>query len=319
MFTTARMLWLTLPLVTLLAACAGARGPTGTNLSPLHVVQIGRDMQPNAKGITLYVADSAAEHVVAFSVTGTRVKVVRTITQDLSQPLGLAVDLSGNLFVADSGQARIFAYEGGGTSETCYYAGHYGDGIGAVWGVAVDTHEKVHASNNSSPQVDYWTGSFCNVGNAISISGSFKQVSGMSVDESNDAFVADVLENQIFEIPYGSSKIIPLNLDDIKKPYGVAFDTRNHLYVVNNGNATITEYKLPSKKPIRTIAGGMQNPQGITLSAAGGIYVADLKVGKCGRNRGGIVIYKSGKPANPICSSTIVSPVAVAVSPAVRP
>jgi uncharacterized protein (TIGR03437 family) len=198
----------------------------------------------------------------------------------LNQPIGVTVDASGNLFIADSLNGRIrkvsagiiATFAGGGT-------GGVGDGgpatsasLSLPYGVAVDASgnlfisdllgnriRKVSASGIITTMAGTGTCCFSSDGGAAT-SALLGQPTGVAVDASGNIFIADRVNNRIREV--SASGIIttlagngtggfsgdggPATSAELYQPSGVAVNTSGNLFIADYVNDRIREVSVPA-------------------------------------------------------------------------
>ena len=181
-------------------------------------------------------------------------------------PFGIAVDRSGNVYMADTGNNTIRKITPGGVVSTLAgMAGHPGskDGIGAnarfrnPWGVAVDDAGNVFVADMSNDTIRKITptGVVSTLAGQAGISGSLNGV-GASAQFNN--------------------------------PFALVVDSADNIYVADSANDTIR--KITPSGAVSTLAGlpgnagstdgngndaRFWNPQGLAVGDSGNIYVAD--------------------------------------------
>ncbi|MGA9453743.1 MAG: protein kinase [Verrucomicrobiia bacterium] len=181
-------------------------------------------------------------------------------------PFGIAVDSSGNVYMADTGNNTIRKVTPAGVVSTLAgLAGHPGskDGVGTnarfrnPWSVAVDGMGNVFVADMSNDTI-----------RKITPAGVVSTLAGQAgLSGSADGFGGGARFNN---------------------PFAVAADSTGDVYVSDSGNNTIR--KITSAGVVVTLAGlpgyagradgngndaRFWNPQGLAVDAAGNIYVAD--------------------------------------------
>jgi sugar lactone lactonase YvrE len=220
---------------------------------------------------------------------------------EMSWPIGVAVDASGNVYIADewNNAARkvsngvITTIAGGGS-------GNYGDNGPATkaqlrdpWCLAVDTAGQVYiadAADNVIRKVSngvistvVGNGTAGYVGdNGPAASAELNLPDGVAVDASGDLYIADQSNNVIRKVSNGVITTIagngtaaysgdngPATSAALLHPMGLAFDAAGNLYIADRGNNVI---RRVSNGVITTIAGngtaGYSGDNGPATSAA---------------------------------------------------
>jgi glucose/arabinose dehydrogenase len=182
-----------------------------------------------------------------------------------SNPMGIAADSSGNLYVADAGNHTVRRITSAGAVTT--FAGGAG----------------VLGSNDGSVSA-----------------ARFNRPGGVAIDAAGNVYVADTTNNTIRRISSGTVTTfagvagISGATDGtganalFNQPAAVAIDASGNIYVTDTGNSTIR--KITSAGVVTTLAGlptvaGLQDgsggrgwfnqPKGLAVDTAGNIYVAD--------------------------------------------
>jgi hypothetical protein len=233
------------------------------------------------------------------------------------QPVGVAIDSSGNIYVGDYANNRIRKITSAGVVTTLAGSGSqsYGDGTGTStsfnrpYGVAVDSTGNVYvadAGNNrirkitSTGTVTTLAGSGATGSiDATGTNASFYGPAGVAVDSFGNIYVADYNNNRIRKI-ISSGTVTTFAgsgtatyLDGIgtnagfNGPYGIAVDSTGNVYVGDFTNNRIR--KITSTGVVTTLAGkgtatyldatgtnaGFFGTRGLTVDFAGNVYVAD--------------------------------------------
>jgi uncharacterized protein (TIGR03437 family) len=264
---------------------------------------------------------------------------------ELNNPTGVAVDSSGNLYIADSannvvrkvanGTITTFA---GSNSAGAGYSGDTGTATGAQLnnpvGVAVDASGNVYiadAGNNVVRQVYS--------GNIITAAVGFTHPDGVAVDSSGNLYVADTVARRIVKLSGGVYTTIAGNGngafggDDgpgaqaaLNAPMGVAVDASGNVYIADTLNGRIR--KLTPSGTITTIAGtgalyfsgdqgpatqaAMYFPRGVAVDPSGNIYIADTANSVVRQLQGTLPVVSANGVVNAASFASQISPGALA-------
>ena len=226
-----------------------------------------------------YIADTANSVVRKVTSTGA-ISTIAGIAQggyggdggaatsaQINAPQGLAVDSSGNVFVADTGNSRVRKISGGTISTVAGGStpGYGGDGgaatsaqLNSPTGIAVDSKGDLYIADSDNNAI-----------RMVSPSGTITTVAG----SGRQGYSGD-----------GGPAINAL----LNYPQGVALDSSGNLYITDTLNNAV---RMVRNGIISTVAGNgvpgdsgdggpaasaqITNPVGIAMDAAGGIYVSD--------------------------------------------
>ena len=180
-----------------------------------------------------------------------------------NEPQGVAVDGSGNVFVADTGNSavkEILAGTGGaanGTVNGTSTVNTLRSGLSIPSGVAVDANGNVFVANklnNAVLEIVAGTGGAAsgtvNGSSTVNTLGSgFSNPHGVAVDGSGDVFVGDTGNNAVKEI-LAANGTIPSNPTIITLgsgficPTGVAVDRSGNVFVADTGDSAVKEIDM---------------------------------------------------------------------------
>jgi predicted Zn-dependent protease with MMP-like domain len=238
----------------------------------------------------LYVADAGNNRVLFYpagSTTATRVYGQNgsfttgtannggVSANSLWNPQNVAVDSSGNLYVADEYNNRVLFYSAGSTTATRVYGqggsftsntqnngGVSASSLASPWGLALDGTGNLYvtdyqnnrvlfypAGSTTATQVYGQGGSFTSnaVNNGGITANSLNQPTGVALDSSGNLYVADIYNNRVLCYPYGSTTATQV--------YG-----QGGSFTSNAAN---------------TGPGGLNNPMAVALDSSGDLYVVD--------------------------------------------
>jgi fibronectin type III domain protein/NHL repeat-containing protein len=275
----------------------------------------------------VYVADAANQRIRKVTPAGVVTTLAGSGTAafadgtgaaaSFSTPLWVAVDVAGNVYVADGANQRIRMVTAAGVVTTLAGSGTaaFADGTGAAasfsgpGGVAVDGSGNVYVADSTNQRIRIvtpagavttvagsGTGSFADGTGAAA---SFDYPSGIAVNAGN-VWVADSANNRIRKIApsgavmtlAGSSAFNPF-ADGIgaaatfSSPQGVALDAADNAYVSDQNHHRIRI--VTPAGVVTTLAGSgtaafadgpasaaeFSNPSGVAVDAARNVYVGD--------------------------------------------
>ena len=233
------------------------------------------------------------------------------VNAQLNQPLGVAVDASGNLHIADQINCRIRKVTPDGTISTLAgngSIGYAGDGATATSaqlnnpaGVAVDSAGNVYiadygnnrirkvASGTITTAAGSVTGGYAGDGGAAT-SAQIQQPSGVAVDAGGNFYFADAGNNRIRMVAAAKTAIITTVASQLSAPRGVAVDAAGNLYIADTNSHRIRKV---ANGVMTAVAGNgvggyagdggpatsaqLNFPRGVAVDAAGNLYIADTQ------------------------------------------
>ena len=295
------------PVVTLSGARAGAFSLTR---APANRVAVGGNstfdlaFTPNS-GVGIYTAtvsianndnnENPYTFVIQGSVAAPPPAQIATIGRLgdtnglLRQPLGIAVESSGNFYVIDSGNKRVQKFSSTGAYALQWGSSGTGNGQFSIpSGVAVDSSGNVYVTDRARHRVQKFNsngGYLAQWGSRGSAAGQFNTPNGVAVDSSGNIYVADTLNHRIQKFNSSGGNLaqwgsLGSGARQFNSPTGVAVDSSGNIYVADTLNHRIQ--KLNSNGLFLTAwgvdgnsAGQFTNPTGVAVDSNGNVYVAD--------------------------------------------
>ena len=219
---------------------------------------------------------------------GTQTTLISSATgisgKDLSSPSAVSVDGLGDVYVADTANARIVKLPAGSSTPVVVSTGTIT--LKNPTGVATDGLGNVYiadGTNGAVVQIDP-------VGHATNLlangtlvnSTAVGTIGGIAVDGSGQVFVSDETNNRIVKIPvFGqAANLVPSNMvissATLSSPKGIAVDGYDNVYVVDSGNSRIVEINQYGAGSVFNLQGAsIASPSGVAVDAAGDLYVTD--------------------------------------------
>jgi sugar lactone lactonase YvrE len=231
-----------------------------------------------------------------------------------SSPEGIAIDTTGTIYIADTGNVTIRKVTPTGAVTT--FAGTAGapgadDGIGAAArfsdpiGLAVDAGGDVYVADSEVDTIRKITATavVTTLAGQVGISGSadgigaaarFNGPTGIATDAAGNVYVADRLNSTIRKVtPAGLVTTLAGQVEvsgiadgvgasaQFALPFGTATDAAGNVYVADNSGDSIR--KVTSAGVVTTLASGLVsdsnlgifNDTGLTIDPAGNLYIAD--------------------------------------------
>jgi streptogramin lyase len=335
----------------------------------------------------IYIADTynnrirkvnASTHIIS-TVAGTGTygyngDGILATSATLSHPFGVAVDGSGNIYIADTYSYRIRKVDTSETITTVAGDGAYGysgDGAAATsaslsfpFGVAVDSSGNIYiadSNNRRIRKVAISTGDittlagngdlgFCGDGGPAT-SASLNSFYGVAVDDSGNFYIADTYNQRIRKVdasgtittvagngsPSYSGDGGTATSASLSNPYGVAADGSGNLYIADTYNQRIREVDAITHD-ITTVAGNgssgssgdggtatnasLSYPRSVAVDGSGNIYIADTsnqRIREVVHSTGNITTvagngtYGYSGDGGPAASAKLANPYGVAV------
>ncbi len=244
---------------------------------------------------------------------------------ELNVPQGVALDKSGNIYIADSANNVIRMVTPDGTISTVAgngIGGYSGDGYAAVYaqmhtpsGLAIDGSGNIYVADSGSSVIREFTvgGNISTAAGSSAIgywgdggsakAAQFINPQDVAVDSSGNLFIADTGNAVIRKVDtkgnistVAGSNVVGYSGDggaatsaEINAPRGIAVDSAGNLYIAEFGDSVIR--KVTAKGTISTIAGTgvfgfagdgaaatkakLANPWSVAVDGSGNIYVPD--------------------------------------------
>ena len=337
------------------------RTATATSTSTATLTATSTPTPAPGLSVEVFVTDKLSNSVTAYSAgsngDAAPASTIAGASTGLAAPTGIALDTSGNIYVANAesgsetvGKITIYSAGSNGNVTPSAIISGSNTGLGGPVGIAVDSLGKIYVANmlasgsvvGGSVTV-YAPGSNGDISPIASINGdntALDHPQGIALDSHGNIYVSnfsgsDAVDNNIVVFPAGSngnvtpSEIISgphTGMDDV---FGLALDSANDIYVANGSTSNIVVTHVQGRNadvaPLATIPVTIPvdvatRCVGDALDSIGNIYV----VSQFGGGFDSITMYPAGSNSSSKASVTIIgnhtlldTPTGIAVRPIV--
>ncbi len=258
--------------------CAGTV-PGGSTCS-LSVI-----FAPSAPGIrmgALKLYDSAGNTLVSSPLSGVGTapavafhpgiqSVANIAGAALAAPKGITVDGAGNLYIADTGNARVLKVTPGPSASVV------GSGLNYPQGLAVDGAGDVFIADNNRNQVVEVPAGCATAACQVVWASNLRSQLGVAVDGKGNLFAGDFLDGLVVKISLATGAQTTVYQQGGANPVGLATDSAGNLYIADFGRQAVVEVPAgcASAACQKTIGNGWSEPESVAVDAAGDVIVAD--------------------------------------------
>jgi uncharacterized protein (TIGR03437 family) len=234
-------------------------------------------------------AQTAAYVITTFAgdnTAGYTADAVPATTSELDNPLGLALDSAGNLYIADQVNHRVREVTAGTISTVAGDGteGFYGDAAAATSaeldlpsGVVVDSKGNIYIAdtNNcvirkvSGGTITTYVGSDTNYlvncggegDHGLAINAELDHPIGLALDAAGDLYIADTNNDRIRIVNAVTGNITSLSTGSyiLNSPKGVAVDAAGNVYIADTNNSRILKVAPSNSITITTTFAGLDN------------------------------------------------------------
>jgi sugar lactone lactonase YvrE len=197
----------------------------------------------------------------------------------LKNPNGLAIDGSGDVYIADTGNNAIEEWIPAATlSAQPQFKTLSCPGVVTPSGVAVDGSGNAYIADTGNQSIEECNPSSHQVTILVP---NLNQPAGIAVDLIGNVYFTDSVANTIMEwiaptasVPAPNPQVITL-ASGLNNPAGVAVDAAGNLYIADTGNKAIEEWSPLTGNVATLVSTGLGTPTGVAVDGSGNVYIAD--------------------------------------------
>lgn len=193
-------------------------------------------------------------------------------------PEGIAIDATGNIWVANNGDGTVTELNSTGT-----IVGTFTVGTGPV-GIAIDTSGNVWVANSGGGGITGGTGNITELDSFGNLVGTYPVYTagasphGIAIDKNGNIWIANSGSNSVTELnssgyPVGTYSLGSSSYCFMGDGYGIAIDISGNAWVTTCSNGVVE--LSPSGNIIGTYSAG-GNPQGIAIDGSGNVWVTNF-------------------------------------------
>ena len=213
-------------------------------------------------GQTLTVTQAGAGCVAANPLT-------TLVSSGLNMPWGVAVDASGNVYIADYFNNAIKEWKASPQTVSTLVS----SGLGEPMGVAVDGSGNVYFTDMKNRAIKEWKVSTQTVSTLVS--SGLIQPGGVAVDASGNVYFSDYYMNIIQEWKPSTQTVSTLVPSGLNVPMSVAVDASGNVYFSDRSDNTVKEWNASTQTISTLVSSGLSWPQGVAVDGSGNVYIAD--------------------------------------------
>jgi DNA-binding beta-propeller fold protein YncE len=195
----------------------------------------------------------------------------------MASPSGVAVDASGNVYIADSGNNRVLKEtpsEGGYIESTVPTST-----LAYPYGIAVDGSGNLYIADYGNNRVLKETPSAGSYTESTVPTSPLSFPSGVAVDGSGNLYIADTYNDRVLmeTLSSGSYTESTIPTSGLNGPSGVAVDGSGNLYIADtyNDRVLLETFSAGSYTESTVPTSALSDPSTISVTGNGNLYITD--------------------------------------------
>jgi sugar lactone lactonase YvrE len=215
-------------------------------------------------GLTVTVTQAGTNYIGPGGVT-------TLVSSGLSAPTGVAVDGSGNVYIADRDSNAIKEWSAATQQVTTLIS----TGLSHPTGVAVDGFGNLYIADFNNEAIRKWSTATQQV--TTLVPGGWCVPYGLAVDGSGNVYIAYCGSNAINEWSAATQQVTTLVSSGLWSPTGVAVDGSGNVYIADSLNHAVKEWSAATQQVTALVSTGLSWPCGVAVDGSGNVYIADCQ------------------------------------------
>lgn len=211
-------------------------------------------------GLNLFVTQAGATYVPAPAPATT------LVSAGLVNPVDVAPDNLGNVFIGDSGNNTVRKWSPGSVASSIIMSGF------TPQGVDVDDFGNVYASDFYNTEIKQWRAADSNV---VTLVDTPSSPSGISLGHGTNIYWAMPTIHSIYEWIAATSNSVVTVTGGLTGPRGVSVDIAGNVYIADTTANTLKKWNPVTAALTTLIGSGLSSPWDCFVDACGNVYVAD--------------------------------------------
>jgi sugar lactone lactonase YvrE len=184
---------------------------------------------------------------------------------NLSTPLGLAFDPSGNLYSVNNGNATISKFNASGG-----YVSNISSNLNGPQCLAFDSSGNLYVTNYNNSTISKFNAS----GTFLSqINSNLSGPVGLAFDSTGNLYASNVNNDTISKFNASGGFVSIIN-STLSGTYALAFDSSDNLYAANYNNNSISKFNSAGTF-LSQINSNLSGPAGLAFDSSGNLYAAN--------------------------------------------
>jgi streptogramin lyase len=282
-------------LANILAACVNSTGPSSTACTTLFAdapstgfnasdptdtataaVNIAHNPGANVAALfALQAAGAPFQPSLSTAPNDFTIALTFTASPALNSPTGLAIDGSGDVWVANNGGNSLTEFKADGSYVETSTTG----GLTAPWDIAIDGSGNLWVSNNGANAISEFNSSGAANSNSPFSGGGLDGPQGLAVDAQSHLWVANPHNNTLSEFNVTNGAAVSssgITTGGLNIPRAVAIDDNGLIWVANSGGS-VSLYSVLGAPYTGTpfSGGGLSDPRGIAIDSNNNAWLSN--------------------------------------------